>query len=302
MKPISPSPIFDTSSSGWPFRAALNACRTCAALSVCVGLFTVSASGQEASATAPARSTADATGISTTNTPAFKNEKDKLSYALGVNAASQLRKRSAEVDPELYFQGFKAQLSGGKALLTPAEASATVGRFQTELANKEKTEKQRTSKQRGEKNKQEGEAFLAENQTRDGVVTLLSGLQYKILKAGDGKKPTADDTVVCNYLGTLIDGTEFDSTAKHGKPATLPIKKLMKGWREALQLMPVGSKWQLAIPPHLAYGPRTVGHIVGPNATLLFELELLEIKEKPAQEEQQVATAVPADQAGKTSE
>ena len=129
-----------------------------------------------------------------------------------------------------------------------------------------------------------------------------SGLQYKILKAGDGKKPTADDTVVCNYLGTLVDGTEFDSTAKRGKPATLPVKKLMKGWREALQLMPVGSKWQIAIPPHLAYGPRAVGHIVGPNATLLFELELVAIKEKPAQDEQQVATAAPADRAGKTSE
>ena len=176
MKPISPSPIVDTSSSGWPFRAALNACRTCGAVSVCVALFIVSASGQQVSATAPARSTADANGASTTNTPAFNNEKDKLSYALGVNAASQLRKHSVEVEPELYFQGFKTQLSGDKTLLTSAEASATVGRFQTELANKEKTKKQRTSKQRAEKNKQEGEAFLAENQTRDGVVTLLERL------------------------------------------------------------------------------------------------------------------------------
>jgi FKBP-type peptidyl-prolyl cis-trans isomerase len=300
MKPISLSSIADRFFRLRRFRPALSARRPCAAVSVSVALFTTPGSAQEASAAAPARVTADTDGASATSTPAFNNEKEKLSYALGVNAASQLRQRSVEVDPELYFQGFKAQLSGGKALLSAAEASAAVGRFQTELANKEKAEKTRTSKQRGAKNKEDGEAFLVENKTRDGVVTLQSGLQFKVLKAGEGKKPAADDTVVCNYRGTLVDGTEFDSTDKRRQPAVLPVRKLMKGWREALQLMPVGSKWQVVIPPHLAYGPRSAGRIIGPNSTLVFELELLSIKESPAVE-QEVATAA-NDKAANVSE
>jgi FKBP-type peptidyl-prolyl cis-trans isomerase FklB len=129
-------------------------------------------------------------------------------------------------------------------------------------------------------NKKTGEEFLAANKSKDGVVALPSGLQYKILTAGTGAKPTASDSVECNYRGTLINGTEFDSSSKHGGPATFPVSGVIKGWTEALQLMPVGSKWQLFVPSDLAYGERGAGGDIGPNETLIFEVELLSIKSK----------------------
>ena len=138
--------------------------------------------------------------------------------------------------------------------------------------------------QAGDANKKEGEAFLAANKGKDGVVTLPSGLQYKILTAGTGPKPTASDSVVCNYRGTLINGTEFDSSYKRGQPATFPVTGVIKGWTEALQLMPVGSKWQLFIPSDLAYGERGAGADIGPNSTLIFEVELLSIEDKSAKD------------------
>jgi FKBP-type peptidyl-prolyl cis-trans isomerase len=132
----------------------------------------------------------------------------------------------------------------------------------------------------GDANKKEGEAFLADNKSKEGVVALPSGLQYKVLKEGNGPKPTATDSVVCNYRGTLINGTEFDSSTKHGGPATFPVNGVIKGWTEALQLMPVGSKWQLFVPPDLAYAERGAGGDIGPNATLIFEVELVSIQNK----------------------
>ena len=132
----------------------------------------------------------------------------------------------------------------------------------------------------GAANSKEGTAFLAANKSKEGVVTLPSGLQYKILKAGTGPKPTASDTVVCNYSGTLISGKEFDSSYKRGQPATFPVSGVIKGWTEALQLMPVGSKWQLFIPSDLAYGERGAGGDIGPDSTLIFEVELLSIQDK----------------------
>jgi FKBP-type peptidyl-prolyl cis-trans isomerase FklB len=140
-------------------------------------------------------------------------------------------------------------------------------------------------KEAADKNKAEGEAFLAANKSKEGIVTLPSGLQYKILTEGKGPKPTAADTVVCNYRGTLINGTEFDSSYKRGEPATFPVGGVIKGWTEALQLMPVGSKWQLFIPSGMAYGERGAGADIGPNATLIFEVELISIQEKPKAEE-----------------
>jgi FKBP-type peptidyl-prolyl cis-trans isomerase FklB len=131
-----------------------------------------------------------------------------------------------------------------------------------------------------EPNKKAGDAFLAANKTKEGVVTLPSGLQYKILKEGTGPKPTPADSVVCNYRGTLIDGKEFDSSYKRGQPATFPVGQVIKGWTEALQLMPVGSKWQLFVPADLAYGDRGAGPDIGPGATLIFEVELISIKGK----------------------
>jgi FKBP-type peptidyl-prolyl cis-trans isomerase len=135
------------------------------------------------------------------------------------------------------------------------------------------------NKEVGDKNMKEGEAFLAENKKKEGVVTLPSGLQYKVITAGTGKKPKATDTVTTQYRGTLIDGTEFDSSYKRGQPTTFPVAGVITGWTEALQLMPVGSKWQLFIPSNLAYGPRGAGHLIGPNATLVFEVELLSIED-----------------------
>jgi FKBP-type peptidyl-prolyl cis-trans isomerase FklB len=209
--------------------------------------------------------------------PALKTQKEKLSYGLGMDLGNQLRKQSVEIDQALFNKGLSDALSGSKTLMTEEEVRATMVALQGELRQKQ----MEAAKLAAENNKKVGDAFLAENKKKDGVVTLPSGLQYKILKAGEGKKPTADDTVVCQYRGTLIDGTEFDSSYKRNEPATFPVRGVIKGWTEALQLMPVGSKWQLFIPSELAYGQRGAGNLIGPNATLVFEVELVSIKEKP---------------------
>lgn len=200
----------------------------------------------------------------------------ETSYALGLDFGRKLRGQAANLDADVVARGFTDGLAAGNPLLTQAEVTAALGAFQSELRARQMKEREEIAA----KNRQEGEAFLAENKTRDGVVPLESGLQYKVLKAGDGRRPTVDDTVVCHYRGTLVDGTEFDSSLKRNKPAALPLKRLVKGWTEALQLMPVGSKWQLFVPASLAYGTRGVGRTIGPNATLVFEVELLSIQEK----------------------
>jgi len=210
-------------------------------------------------------------------TPLLKDQTEKLSYALGMDLGSQLKKQSVQIDPDIFVRGLKDSFAGGATLLSETEARAAIAALQTELMKKQAE----AMKTLGEKNRKEGEAFLAENRTRDGVVSLPSGLQYKILKEGEGKKPTADDTVVCNYRGTLLDGTEFDSSFKRNQPATFPVKGVIKGWTEALQLMPAGSKWQLFIPSALAYGERGAANLIGPNATLIFEVELISIQGKP---------------------
>ncbi len=235
-------------------------------------------------AQAPATNTQPASAAKTGQKTAAKSptpltlttQKDKASYAIGMNVAKTLQRQSIEVDPAILLQGLKDQIAGGKTLLTEQEAQTVVTELQAE-ARKKQEEKM---KQAGEVNKTEGDAFLAANKTKEGVVTLPSGLQYKILKEGDGPKPTATDSVVCNYRGTLINGTEFDSSYKRGQPATFPVNGVIKGWTEALQLMPTGSKWQLFIPPDLAYGARGAGPDIGPDATLIFEVELLSIQAK----------------------
>ncbi len=172
------------------------------------------------------------------------------------------------------MKAIKDVLSGEKLLMSEAELRSTMRTFQAELRQRQAVARTKAA----EDNKKQGDAFLAENKTKEGVVTLPSGLQYKILKAGDGKTPTDADTVECHYRGTLINGTEFDSSHLTGKPATFKVTAVIPGWKEALKLMPVGSKWQLFIPPQLAYGERGAGHEIGPNATLVFEVELLAIK------------------------
>jgi FKBP-type peptidyl-prolyl cis-trans isomerase FklB len=209
----------------------------------------------------------------------LKTEKDKTSYAIGMNIGKSMNKNSMDVDPAIVARGIKDSLAGGKTLLTDDEAKTVMATFQTEMKKKVEDKMQETATA----NKNQGDAFLAANKTKEGVVTLPSGMQYKVLTQGTGPKPTAQDTVECNYKGTLIDGTEFDSTAKHGgKPATFPVGGVIKGWTEALQLMPVGSKWQLFIPGDLAYAQRGAGGVIGPNATLIFEVELVSIQAKPA--------------------
>jgi FKBP-type peptidyl-prolyl cis-trans isomerase len=208
--------------------------------------------------------------------PAFQNWKDKLSYAIGADLARGLRWQRVDVNVDVLVGALRDALAGKKLVMTQEEATATLKRFE----NEQKQDYDHAEAMLSEKNKEAGDAFFAENLKKEGVVTLPSGLQYKILKQGDGKKPTLEDVVVCNYRGTLLDGTEFDSSYKRNQPETMPVKGLIKGWSEALQLMPVGSKWQLFITPQLAYGERVVGGIA-PNAMLVFEVELISIQDKP---------------------
>jgi len=201
-----------------------------------------------------------------------KSKKDKISYSIGLNMGKDFKARDVQLNVDMLARGIKDALSGAKPALSDKEMEAVMTAFQQEMMGK--MEEQR--KVVGEKNKKAGEAFLAANKTKEGVVTLPSGLQYKILTAGTGAKPSATSTVKCNYRGTLIDGTEFDSSYKRGEPAEFPLNQVIKGWTEALQLMSVGSKWQLVIPSDLAYGQNAPPQI-GPDATLIFEVELLSI-------------------------
>lgn len=216
-------------------------------------------------------STAAKSGTTTAKKPAvltLKTTKEKASYAIGLNWGKSMHHDDVDLDPNIILRGLKDGMAGGKTLLTDEEAKKAISDFQADLRVKQDGKVQ---------------AFLADNKKKEGVVTLPSGLQYKILKEGTGPKPTADDTVVCDYRGTLIDNTEFDSSYKRGQPATFPVGRVIKGWTEALQLMPVGSKWQLVIPPDLGYGPRggPQGSGIGPNAPLVFEVELISIQPKP---------------------
>jgi len=205
---------------------------------------------------------------------ALKSNKDKLSYGIGADLGRNLKRLEIEVDPELVRKGLLDALSGAKPMMSDEEVRGVLTGLQAQIQRKAA----QAQSVAGEENKKAGEAFLAQNKTKPGVVTLPSGLQYKILKAGEGKKPAESDTVECNYRGTLINGTEFDSSYKRGQPATFAVTQVIPGWREALQLMTVGSKWQLVVPPELAYGERGAGREIGPNATLVFEVELLGIK------------------------
>ena len=208
------------------------------------------------------------------SSPLLSTQKAKTSYAIGINLGKGLRHQSLDIDPVLVSRGLKDGLAGGKALMTDEEIQGTLMQLQTQINAKQ----QELIKQMGDTNKKNGDAFLAANKSKPGVVTLPSGLQYKVLTQGNGPKPTKDDTVVCNYRGTFIDGTEFDSSYKRGQPATFGVGQVIKGWTEALQIMPVGSKWQLYIPSDMAYGEG--GRGIPPNSTLIFEVELISIQGK----------------------
>lgn len=204
----------------------------------------------------------------------LKSDRDKVSYSIGLEIGNNFKKQSIDVDADILARGMKDALSGSKPLMTDKEIQDTMTAFQKDMMAKQ-AEK---AKALAEKNKKDEEAFLAENKKKEGVKTTSSGLQYKVIKDGEGPMPKATDTVTVNYRGTLIDGTEFDSSYKRGEAATFPVEGVIAGWTEALQLMKVGSKYQLFIPSNLAYGERGAGQAIGPNSTLIFEVELLSIK------------------------
>jgi FKBP-type peptidyl-prolyl cis-trans isomerase FklB len=199
-----------------------------------------------------------------------KSSNDKLSYSIGVNIGKNIKMERMQFNNEFLLLGIRDALNDSLTLMTEQQIDSTLTAVQQEMMAKRFAE--------AEKNKKAGEAFLAANKKNKGVVSLPSGLQYKIITKGKGKKPKATQTVSCHYRGMLIDSTEFDNSYKRGVPAEFPLNGVIKGWTEGLQLMPVGSKWELYIPSELAYGEQGRGQIIPPNSTLIFEIELLSIK------------------------
>jgi FKBP-type peptidyl-prolyl cis-trans isomerase FklB len=205
----------------------------------------------------------------------FNSARDKLSYAVGVEWAAGLKWQHMDVDPELVIRGLQDALADDSTRLamSPHDLASTLKSYKEERARGMAHAKQMLSA----KNTQAGAAYVAQNGRKTDVVTLPSGLQYRILKAGSGRKPSLEDIVECHYRGALVDGTEFDNSYARKVPITFPLKRAIKGWQEALPLMPIGSKWQLVVPPQLAYGNSGAGDTIGPDATLIFEVELISI-------------------------
>ncbi|MEQ8290211.1 MAG: FKBP-type peptidyl-prolyl cis-trans isomerase [Gammaproteobacteria bacterium] len=199
-----------------------------------------------------------------------ESDREKLSYSMGIFFGQTVTRQNIDVDIPAFIQAVEDVLSNKELKLDMDEMQQILSAYQ------QKEQEQRS--QKASSNLEEGEQYLAENKARDGVVELDSGLQYKVIEKGEGASPEADDTVVVHYRGTLLDGTEFDSSYSRGEPAALGVNRVIKGWQEALQLMKVGSKWQIAVPAELAYGDRGAGNVIGPNSTLLFDIELLEIQ------------------------
>jgi FKBP-type peptidyl-prolyl cis-trans isomerase len=254
------------------------------------------AGGAQTPAKAPAKSSAaTATPAKTAKAPAkapakaapaLATQKQKLSYALGMNFGLSMKQSAMQVDFDSFVRGLVDQFKGQKTQLSPSQMAEILTQAQQEMQARQQAEQARQEEQQkvlGEKNKREGDAFLAQNKARPGVVTLPSGLQYEIVTPGDGPTPKATDTVTTHYRGTLIDGTEFDSSYKRGQPASFSVGGVIKGWTEALQLMKVGAKWKLYIPASLAYGEQQRGQHITPNSVLIFDIELLAIKEPLAQ-------------------
>ena len=211
----------------------------------------------------------------------LRTDKDRRSYAIGLNigakVGSELKSGGVDMDSAILARGIRDSLTGAKHLMTDDQVKTALTALETELREKARVEYETMASA----NKKEGDDFLATNKGKEGVQTLPSGLQYKVLKAGTGAKPAATDSVSCNYKGTFLNGKEFDSSEKHGgKPVTFGVSEVIKGWTEALLLMPVGSKWQLFVPSDLAYGARGIGQEIGPNTALIFEVELVAIAPK----------------------
>ena len=216
-------------------------------------------------------------GVSAEKKMELKTAKDKVSYSIGYDMGSSIKRNAVDVDPRILTKALQDSLSGAKPQMTEQEMREAINSLQKDLAAKQ----QEKIKAQGEKNKKEGEAFLAENKTKEGVKTLPSGLQYMILTEGKGKQPKATDTVTVQYRGTLIEGTEFDSSYKRGQPATFALNQVIKAWTEGVQLMKEGGKIRLFVPSELGYGERGAGSAIGPNTTLIFDVELLSVGQAP---------------------
>ncbi|MGK0441066.1 MAG: FKBP-type peptidyl-prolyl cis-trans isomerase [Pseudohongiellaceae bacterium] len=204
----------------------------------------------------------------------LKNSSQRVSYGMGVGLGERIAQEGMDVDADAFALGLKHAVNGADRLMTPEEVMTEMQAFQQQQIEQRKVAQESAATN----NKQQGETFLSENKGKEGVVTLDSGLQYSIMTEGTGAKPTATDTVEVHYRGTLIDGTEFDSSYKRNSTVSFPVNGVIAGWTEALQLMSVGSKWNLYIPSDLAYGSGGTGGSIGPNATLIFEVELVDIK------------------------
>nr|P31106.1 RecName: Full=Outer membrane protein MIP; AltName: Full=Macrophage infectivity potentiator; AltName: Full=Peptidyl-prolyl cis-trans isomerase; Short=PPIase; AltName: Full=Rotamase; Flags: Precursor [Legionella micdadei] len=239
-------------------------------------LVAAAAMGLAMSTTIAATATTDAT----TSAPgtSLTTDTEKLSYSIGADLGKNFKKQGIEISPAAMAKGLQDGMSGGQLLLTDDQMKDVLNKFQKDLMMKRSAE----FNKKAEENKSKGEAFLNENKSKEGVVSLPSGLQYNILERGDGAKPTKDDVVTVEYTGKLIDGQVFDSTEKTGKPATFKVSQVIPGWTEALQLMPAGSTWEVYIPSNLAYGPRSVGGPIGPNETLIFKIHLISVKKSDA--------------------
>jgi len=210
--------------------------------------------------------------------PAFTTQKEKRSYAIGMEMGKGVKIQGIDVDPAIMVQGLKDGLSDVKPQMSEEELRQVITALQQEIRQKQMKAQEAAAAE----NKTKGDAFLTENGKKDGVTLLPDGLQYKVLTAGQGKKPAESDTVLCNYKGTFIDGTEFDSSTQAGKPVPFEVKNVIPGFKEVLQMMPVGSKWQVFVPSNLAYGERGAGNVIAPNSTLIFEIELVSIQDNTA--------------------
>ncbi len=205
--------------------------------------------------------------------PPVQSEQQKTSYSLGYNIGRDFSQKNLDIDPDVLMRGMKDALAGNTTALSEDEMRQAMMNLQKQMI----AQQQQQVKQLADANEQAGKAFLAENRQKEGVKTTMSGLQYKIITKGTGKKPGRDDKVTVNYRGRLLDGTEFDSSYKRNKPATFPVGGVIPGWTEGLQLMKEGAKWQLFIPAKLAYGEKGAGPMIGPNATLIFDVELISV-------------------------
>jgi FKBP-type peptidyl-prolyl cis-trans isomerase FklB len=251
--------------------------------------------GAKTEANAPAVQTAPAAEAAPAPEQVLKTPKEKVSYAFGMAFGRNMKAQGIDLDPDTFVKAYKDTIANAKPVMTDEEAQAAVTEFQTEIMAKKQEEMQKA----GEENKKAGEAFLAENKKKEGIQTLPSGLQYKVVKDGTGKKPTANDKVTVNYKGRLLDGTEFDSSYKRNEPATFPVSGVIPGWTEAMQLMKTGSAWEIYIPAKLAYGEAGAGGVIPPNATLVFEVELLSIAPADAKAPAKSGTVKAGDKADK---